>query len=94
VSKLPTYVKRAEKHLSAIITERIKMEAEHGIDWPGKPVRKGRLVVVRMMAYTLSQNDSITWLLEESRGERRSVRNVIMRMFMVNFASMHTTSMV
>jgi hypothetical protein len=51
VSKLPTYVKRAEKHLFAIISERIKMEAEYGMDWPGKPVRNCWMVVVRMMAH-------------------------------------------
>jgi hypothetical protein len=38
VSTLPRYIKRVEKHLEPIIRQRLKMEAEYGVDWPDKSV--------------------------------------------------------
>jgi len=92
VSTLPKYVKRAEKHLGPIIRQRMKMEAEYGVDWPDKPVSPLKLGDNRL--HTASQNDSITWLLEEATGEQRSMRNLILRLLMTNFVAMHSSSMV
>ena len=70
----------------------MKMEAEYGVDWPDKPVSALKLGDNRL--HTASQNDSITWLLEEAKGEQRSMRNLILRLLMTNFVAMHTSSTV
>jgi hypothetical protein len=38
ISRLPAYLKRAEKHLSPIFEARLQQEAQHGKNWPEKPV--------------------------------------------------------
>lgn len=41
-----------------------------------------------------SQNDFISWLLEDAIGEERTVHNLVLRVLSTNFAALHTTSMV
>jgi hypothetical protein len=43
---------------------------------------------------TLAQNDLISWLLEYAQGHQRTVRDLTIRVLQVNFAAIHTTSMV
>ncbi|KAK7061428.1 cytochrome P450 [Favolaschia claudopus] len=37
ISPLKKYLRRADKHLSALVTERVQMEEEHGNNYPGRP---------------------------------------------------------
>ncbi|KAG5350609.1 hypothetical protein C0989_010177 [Termitomyces sp. Mn162] len=39
-------------------------------------------------------NDIISWLLERAQGEQRTVRDITMRILTMNFAAIHSTSMV
>ncbi|KAG6829008.1 hypothetical protein H0H92_005985 [Tricholoma furcatifolium] len=39
-------------------------------------------------------NDALSWLLDLAEGERRTVRNLTMRILVINFAAIHTTSMI
>ncbi|KNZ75719.1 Ent-kaurene oxidase [Termitomyces sp. J132] len=40
------------------------------------------------------ENDIISWLLERAQGEQRTVRDITMRILTMNFAAIHSTSMV
>ena len=40
------------------------------------------------------QNDLITWLLEEAKGPQRTIEQISLRVLGINFAAIHTTSMV
>ncbi|KAK0212154.1 cytochrome P450 [Desarmillaria ectypa] len=68
---------KMEKLLGEIIRERLRQDDVHGIDWPGKP------------------NDLLSWLINAANGdsERRTVKDLIVRMLGLNFAAIHTTSM-
>ncbi len=44
--------------------------------------------------YNIQQNDLITWLLKEARGPQRTMQQISLRVLTVNFAAIHTTSMV
>ncbi len=39
-------------------------------------------------------NDMLTWLMEDAVGEEKHPRNLTLRVLMVNFAAIHTTSRV
>jgi cytochrome P450 len=39
-------------------------------------------------------NDMLSWLMEDAVGEEREPRNLTLRTLLVNFAAIHTTSMV
>src|ERR1700679_1598900 len=39
-------------------------------------------------------NDMLTWLMEDAVGEERDPRNLTLRILVVNFAAIHTTSRV
>ena len=42
----------------------------------------------------MHQNDLITWLLEEAKGPQRTIEQISLRVLGINFAAIHTTSMV
>ncbi|KAK0470513.1 cytochrome P450 [Armillaria novae-zelandiae] len=67
---------KMEKFLGETITERLRQDDLHGKDWPGKP------------------NDLISWLIDATKGrsERRTVRDLVLRVLVLNFAAIHTTS--
>ena len=83
------------KHLEPLIKERLEKEARHGKDWPGKPVSLSLASHSSFPVYWLGdKNDLISWLLETAQGEQRSVRNMTIRILLVNLAAIHTASMV
>ncbi|KAK0494674.1 cytochrome P450 [Armillaria luteobubalina] len=67
---------KMEKFLGETIRERLRQDDLHGKDWPGKP------------------NDLISWLIDATKGdgERRTVRDLVLRVLVLNFAAIHTTS--
>lgn len=40
------------------------------------------------------QNDMLGWLMDKARGEEQSIRNLTLRILTLNFAAIHTTTMV
>lgn len=40
------------------------------------------------------QNDMLSWLMDEARGEQRTVEALAQRMLSINFVAIHTSSMV
>jgi hypothetical protein len=44
--------------------------------------------------YNYFQNDMLAWLMDQARGDEKCLRNLTLRVLVVNFAAIHTTSMV
>ncbi|KAK0220338.1 cytochrome P450 [Armillaria fumosa] len=67
---------KMEKFLGETVRERLRQDELHGKDWPGKP------------------NDLISWLIDATKGhdERRTVRDLVLRVLVLNFAAIHMTS--
>ncbi|KAK1225700.1 hypothetical protein PQX77_011320 [Marasmius sp. AFHP31] len=77
VTPLHSGVKRAKRHLASVIQERFDQEKEH--QTPDWPGKP---------------NDMLSWLLEEATGgDRRTIYDLVLRILMVNFGAIHTTSL-
>ncbi|KAG6895320.1 hypothetical protein C0992_001937, partial [Termitomyces sp. T32_za158] len=80
LSNVESYIDRAMGHLRPTIQERLRNEAKYGKDWPGKPMH--------------DKNDALSWLLEQSNEHQKTVRDLTIRILVINFAAIHTTSQV
>ncbi|KAF8491194.1 cytochrome P450 [Russula emetica] len=65
--------------LEFMIHREYRME-EYGDDWDDKPMDD-------------SQNDMLMWLMSEAKGVERSLEGVARRLLLINFASIHATSL-
>jgi len=55
--------------------------------------RRFRMMELYGKDYSGKPNDMLSWFMDEAQGEERSVRSLALRVLMVNFASVHTTSL-
>ncbi|KAK1217072.1 hypothetical protein PQX77_020283 [Marasmius sp. AFHP31] len=77
VTPLRSGVKRAKKHLASVIQQRFDEEKKH--QTPDWPGKP---------------NDMLSWLLEDATGgNRRTIHDLVMRILLVNFGAIHTTSL-
>lgn len=90
---VPKVVKRALSHVGPTIEERLLKEKELGPNWQGKPVGLRQTSSSCILVYT-TKNDLISWLIEKAPPELRTVRGVTVRLLTLNFAALHSTSMV
>jgi hypothetical protein len=92
ISNLPSQIQREIDFIRPIVEERFAKMEEYGEDWDDKPVCQ--TVCLVSPDYTAdSQNDVLMWYMNEARGVERSVEGVARRLLLLNFASIHTTSM-
>ena len=71
----------------------MKQEAQYGENWPDKPV-SDKFVFHSEILISI-KNDAISWLLEFAKEpHRRTVKNLTTRILIMNFAGIHTTTMV
>ncbi|KAI0334069.1 cytochrome P450 [Cubamyces sp. BRFM 1775] len=70
-------VRRAAAQIRPVIEERRQKMAEYGEDWADKP------------------NDMLQWIIEEAgdNESRRSAEAIIRRLFVLNFAAIHTSAL-
>jgi hypothetical protein len=87
-------ISTALKLLGPVIEERLAKADELGADWEGKPASYLPMIECKNWVLRTSQNDFISWLLEDAIGEERTVHNLVLRVLSTNFAALHTTSMV
>lgn len=52
------------------------------------------LSILRVSSIIASQNDMLSWLMNEAKGYQRTVKDYTLRILAINFASIHTSSMV
>ena|SRR6266566_6012453 len=94
VSNLPSQVQQEIEFLRPMFEERsAKMEDVSEGDWGDRPVRQSNLVYLPCQSADV-QNDMLMWLMSEAKGIERSLDGLARRMLAVNFASIHTTSLV
>lgn len=90
VTTVPSAVSRASKHLGPLIEERINaLDSTDAV----KPVNISS-VELFCLTEQLEPKDFLTWLIEGSQGEERSIEMLSRRVLAVNFAAIHTSSMV
>jgi len=75
-----------------MVEERFAKMEEYGEDWDDKPVC--RTIVSELARHTDDpQNDMLMWLMSEAKGVERSLEGVARRLLLINFASIHLTSL-
>ena len=77
-----------------MVEDRFARMEEFGDDWDDKPVRQSTLLNVNFVIYARVQNDMLMWLISEAKGVERSLEGIARRLLLVNFAAVHTTSLV
>ena len=71
-----------------------KMENLSEGDWEDRPVR-GLICSVYLRCQSAGvQNDMFMWLMSEAKGREKSLDGLARRMLALNFAAIHTTSLV
>jgi hypothetical protein len=95
LSNLPSQIRQEIEFIRPIVEERFAKMEEYGEDWDDKPVC---WTIVSECAISLSytddsQNDMLMWLMSEAKGVERSLEGVARRLLLVNFASIHSTSL-
>ena len=80
--------------IEPIVKERFAKLDELGETWEDAPVRDRDPVYVSVVQEVHKQNDVLMWLMKEAKGVERSVEGLARRLLLVNFASIHTTSLV
>ena len=89
---------RAMPHLKPAIEGRLAKMEEFGDNWAEKPVSSFKtvhnLVYVCSDVSTMLQNDMLQWIIDEAVLRNDSDVNIVERIFLVNFAAIHTSSTV
>ena len=91
--------------MEGLIAERTKLVEEYKDTdpetWDGKkPVSDKNCLHptppydVGILRCHVRQNDMLMWLMDEAEGEEKDTRNLVCRILTVNFAAIHTSSMV
>ena len=76
-----------------MVEERFAKMEEYGEDWDDKPVCQF-ISDISNHYMADSQNDMLMWLMSEAKGVERSVEGLARRLLLVNFAAIHSTSLV
>jgi hypothetical protein len=83
-----------------IVEERSAKMKEFGQNWDDAPVRQPVLFDFCFYLYSHvihamgAQSDMLMWLMSEAKGVERSLEGWARRLLMLNFASIHSTSLV
>jgi hypothetical protein len=81
--------------LRPVIEERLNAIEEYGKDYADKPVtcNDNSRFIFANQGETVKA-DLLSWLIDVAEGNELTVRSLTLRILMVNFAAVHTTSMV
>lgn len=85
--------RKSRKILAPVIEDRLQKYAQFGDDWEGKLVSVTRPYSPALFI-DLAQNDLISWLIESAPVESRNVKDITIKVMLMNFASIHTTNLV
>jgi len=94
VTRLPSYVNRTAKHVAPIFEERLRMKAEHDKDSPDREVNSRLRIIPAPNTLTILQNNYISWLLDAVDGNKRTTRDLMLRVLAINFGAIHTSTTV
>ena len=96
LSNLPSQIRQEIEFIRPIVEERFAKMEEYGEDWDDKPVcRTINCIRVCYLSHHTNdpQNDMLMWLMSEAKGVERSLEGVARRLLLINFASIHSTSL-
>ncbi|KAF8621411.1 hypothetical protein AX15_007823 [Amanita polypyramis BW_CC] len=90
INKFPSFLRSIVARLFANVSSDVKRGMRHL-----EPLIKERLAKEAQYGkdWPGKPNDLISWLLEAAQGEQRSIRNITIRMLLVNLAAIHTATM-
>ena len=94
LTNIHAQVERGMRHLVPVIQDRQRHIDEYGKDWVDKPVCSAFSCFATNRFKIYSENDMIAWLMDEARGDEKSLRNLTLRILILNFSAIHTTTMV
>lgn len=81
--------------IGPMVEERWKGLKEYGTEWADKPVRIPFLPTTRHKTQFTLQDDFLMWLMEDAPpGDLQSTESLATYLIFLNFAAIHTTSMV
>ena len=87
-------VKRGMRHIGPLVKERLEQEAQYGKDWAKRQVGVLTHFLVMMLLLFYIQNGILSWLIEISKGKEHTLREITMSILFINFAAIHTTTIV
>ncbi len=87
-------VDRVLKYVAPVIEERRRNMELYGQEWADKPVCMATSRDSDNILIMTLQNDLLQWLLDSPAGQAESVPDMAQRLLVLNFASIHTSSMV
>ncbi|KAI9440515.1 cytochrome P450 [Lactarius indigo] len=89
IGMFPKPLKLIAAHLLSNIPSQIRQGMEYI-----KPMVKERFAGMEVFGkdWDDKPNDMLMWLMDEAKGEERSLENLALRMLVVNFTAIHTTS--
>lgn len=94
LTNVPKFIGVALKHLRPIIEERQQKIEEYGMDYPDKPVSRSPSNGYYVRNSSFLQIDMLSWLMDEAQGQERTTESLTRRILTLNFAAIHTSSMV
>jgi len=80
--------------IEPMVKERFAKMDELGETWEDAPVRDRVPVYVSVVHEVHKQDDVLMWLMREAKGVERSLEGLARRLLLLNFASIHSTSLV
>ena len=95
VSPVKSGARRGLRYVGPVIEERLRKYEEYGREYPDKPV--GSICTFLPYAKSqvrLSQNDMLSWLMDDADDCERQPWNLMIRVLALNVGSIHTSSMV
>ena len=82
------------RQIDPLVKEHLEQEARYGKDWAKRQVGVLTHFLVMMFLLLHIQNGILSWLLEISKGKEHTLRETAMSVLFINFAAIHTTTMV
>jgi hypothetical protein len=82
------------RQIDPLVKECLEQEARYGKDWAKRQVGVLTHFLVMMLLLFHIQNGILSWLIEISKGEEHSLRKTAMSILFINFAAIHTTTIV
>jgi len=87
-------VRRGMRLLAPVIEDRQRHIDEYGKEWEDKPVGYFSPLIKDLFSCIYPQNDLLFWLMDDASDIEKSVQNLTLRVLTLNFAALHTSSMV
>ena len=90
----PKRIAEVSEYVRPIVEDKQKKIDEYGKDYPDKEVRVDYLIDRHIPILCYEKQTFLTWMLDEAKGDERTLPRLTNRVLSLNFAAIHTSSMV